>query len=461
MFIRVYASGTNVQRLAKCSKDIDGVIYTSYAELEQTEPGMVKRRFFCTHVDGLKREVEQLDEKVQPSWLKLWGRPTANQAFFSGLMQALVGENPLLPELNLSEMAGEQIDCFMLLVSATKDGMDQFAKIAHRAIPDWEIVVLNGDHTSNKEAEKLAERRINEARIAKKRGVIFVANQMGSRSFSVPEIQATVIAYDRGSVDATQQKVSRCLTPTKDKRKLYDGASDKTHGIIVDLSFDPNRAENIERLLLEEAIMVQRSEVTKDFQSAVKYVLTSVNLLKMNEYGIAVEVSEGDMFALYSDNEVMLKVADVGVDVAAAIETGVFDILQGVNADGKGKGKDKKPIVGEDAINAVLSGAKSPRVPVHSDKEKKAAEAVINAAIKALNMSATSVYNLAGLQGEGYRECLQVIEDNNAKAAEFFEFFNVAPGDVITLLDNGVLNEAILDVIVQNSKPQAVDNLFA
>ncbi|MGD9663140.1 MAG: hypothetical protein AB7U63_17930, partial [Porticoccaceae bacterium] len=347
----------------------------------------------------------------------------------------------------------------MLLVSANKAEMGQFAKIAERAIPEWAVVVLNGDYTSNREAERLAETSINQARVEKKRGVIFVANQMGSRSFSVPEIQATVIAYDRGSIDATQQKVSRCLTPTKKERKLYDGMSDKTHGAIVDLSFDPNRAENVERLLLEEAVMVQRSGLAEDFASAVKYVLAAANVLKMNEYGHPVEVTEGDLFAVYGDNDVLLRVADIAVDVSAAVASGVFDILQQVNAGGKGKGNDKKPVVGADAINAVIVGNKKPTVPQMTDKEKRDAEKVINAAIRALNMSATSVFYLA-TAGNSYRECIAAIAQDTAKAAEFFEFFGVPALAVTVLLDQGVLNEAILDVIVQNSKPKAIDNLF-
>lgn len=304
----------------------------------------------------------------------------------------------------------------------------------------------------------LAETSINRARVAKKRGVIFVANQMGSRSFSVPEIQATVIAYDRGSIDATQQKVSRCLTPTKKERKLYDGVSDKTHGAIVDLSFDPNRAENVERLLLEEAVMVQRSGLAPDFSSAVKYVLTAVNVMKVNGYGIPVEVTEADLFSVYGDNDVLLKVADVAVDVAAAVESGVFEILAQVNAGGKAR-KDPKPVVGADAINHVRAGDKKPSQPAMTDREKREAEKVINAAIRALNMSATSVFYLA-TAGESYRECITTISADAAKAAEFFEFFGVPAAAVTTLLDQGVLNEAILDVIVQNSKPKVIDNLF-
>lgn len=448
-FVRLYASGTNVQRLARCSKNIDGVIYTAYSELEQTQADIIRRKFFCTQVNGLKQEVEALDEKIQPSWIKIWDRPLANKAFIGKLLQSLTGEDSLRPELNLSEMTGETVDCFMLLVSANNKEMKQIYEIAEREIPDWHVKVLNGDFTNNRDAEYETKREINEARIAGKKGVVIIANQMGSRSYSISEIQATVIAYDRGSVDATMQKVSRCLTPGK----TY-GNQDKTHGHIVDLSFDPNRAENIERLILEEAVQIQRGNQT-DFTSAVRYVLTSVDLFKMNEFGYAEEVSEEDMFKILGDNDNLLKVADMSVDIHEAIQSGIFEILANVNASKK-PSDNKKEVVGADAINAVVKGAK-PSGHAISDKEKKDIEKIINDAIRSLNMSATSVYDLAN-GGESYRECLGIIDSNAQLDAEFCELFGITAGDTISLINNQVLNEAILDVIVQNSK--TVDKIF-
>lgn len=448
-FIRVYASGTNVQRLARCSKRMDGFIHTAYSEMEQTEKDIIRRKFYCTQVAGLKEEVETLDEKIQPSWVKIWDRPLSNKSFIAKLLQSLTGEDTLRPELNLSEMTGENIDCFMLLVSANNKEMSQVAEIANREIPNWHIKVLNGDFTNNRNAEDETKREINEAKIAGKKGLVIIANQMGSRSFSVSEIQSTVIAYDRGSVDATMQKVSRCLTPGL----TYSGKV-KTHGHIVDLSFDPNRAENIERLVLEEAIQIQRGHDT-DFTSAVRYVLSSVDLFKMNEFGYAEEVTEADMFKILGDNDNLLKVADITVDVNAAIQTGLFDILANVNASKK-PNDAKKEIIGANAVNAVTKGSSGK--PALTNKEKKDIEKIINDAIRSLNMSATSVYDLAN-GGEGYKQCLELIESDLALNNEFSELFGISASDAITLVDNQILNEAILDVIVQNSK--TIDNTFA
>jgi len=452
MFVRLYASGTNVQRLAKCSKNINGVIYTSYAQLEQSEPNIVRRKFFCTQVNSLKTEVEKLDVTVMPSWSKIWGRPLANESFISNLALSLTGQNPLRSELNLSSMMGESVYCFMLLVSADKKEMKQIKEIFNRTIPDYHIKVLNGDYTTNIKAEDETIREINESKIAGKKGVIIIANQMGSRSYSVSEIQSTVIAFDRGSVDATVQKVSRCLTPGD----TWTG-SEKQFGGIVDLSFDPNRAENIEKLILEEAILVQRAGEAEDFTKAVKFVLSSVDLFKMNEYGYAEEVTEEAMFGIFGDNDAMLRVADVSVDLVAALESGMFDILSEVTATGKSN-KSKKDIVGKGVKNSVKKGATAPAQETISDSDKKKMEEIINAAIQALNMSATSVYFLANGNGESYRECLEEIAKH--ENTEFVEFYGVTANNVISLLDQNILNEAILDVIVQNSQPKKVDNLF-
>ena len=124
MFISVYASGTNVQRLAKCARKIDGVLYTSYAQLEKEDPNIIRRKFYCTEVASLKAQVEALDETVQPSWTKIWGKPQGNLAFIGQLFESLTGKDTLRTELNLAALADEPVDCFMLLVSANKkDGM--------------------------------------------------------------------------------------------------------------------------------------------------------------------------------------------------------------------------------------------------------------------------------------------------------------------------------------------------
>lgn len=447
MLVKVFASGTNVQRLAKGSGRADGVIYTAYSQLEQSEASIVNRKFYMLEVDSLKKDVESLDEKVQPSWTKIWGKPNGNKAFVTKLFHSLTGEEALRQELNLSNLTGESIDCFMMLVSANKKEMKQIKDIADRALPNWHVKILNGDYTNNKQAQYETTKEINEARIAGKDGVIVIANQMGSRSYSVPEIQATVIAYDRGSVDATVQKVSRCLTPGK----TYAGDK-KEVGHIFDISFDPNRSENIERLLVDEIVQVGKSE-DKDFPTATEFVLSSIDCFKVR-YGTAVEVDESDMFDLLGNNESLLRIADVTVDVNRVVDSGLIDDLANITASGKQSKKTREAIK---ATNKIREGEQKDRKP--TDAEKRELEKIINNAVRALNMSATSVYELAA-SGSTYRECISNISNDADDAKEFESLFGVSTDIVNEILDQELLNEPILDVIVQNSK-KVVDSPFA
>lgn len=456
MFIKVVASGTNVQRLAKTAgQDVDGIVYTAYAQLERNEPGVILRKFFRSSVAAIREEIQKMDETVMPSWTKIWNEPEANEFFITSLIQGFIGRNSLHRELNLSYMARERVSCFIILTSANKAPMNRARDIIEKATEgDYAVICLNGDITSNRKAERETRIVIEKAKIAGKKGVIIITNQMGSRSYSVPEIQTSVMCYDSGSVDASLQKVSRVGTPGN----TYHGTK-KVYGYIVDLSFNPNRNENIERLIIEEAIMLQRSGEpgVTDFPKAVSYFLASANVYNLGQYGIIEEVREEDLFSIFSDQETLLRIADVTVDVKKAIDSGIFDILSKVLSQ-KEK-KNKKDAANEGVKNKIKKEPITEAERKERDKAIKEAEEIINRAIRSLNMSATTVFFLSEGMGSTYRECIQYISASQY-IEEFIEFYGIHPNNVIDLLDGEVLNELILDTIVQNSKPRETDRIF-
>lgn len=456
MFINVVASGTNIQRLAKTAgKNIDGVVSTAYSQLEHIEKNIVHRKFFRTNIAVLKDQVQKLNETVMPSWTKIWAEPYANQVFIENLFQCLTGRNSLRRELNLSYMAKERISCFMVFVSADKAPMNLLKDIVEKALDDeWAVMILNGDETTNREAEHATRIVIETARIAGKRGVIIISNQMGSRSYSISEIQACIMAYDCGSVDASLQKVSRMATPGQTYHE-----TNKDFGYIVDLSFDPNRSENIERLIIEEAVMITRSdeEDVDDFPKAVSFFLSTVDVFKIGEYGQILEVDEADMFYIFGDNESLLKIADVSYDIEAAIASGIFDILSQVTV-GK-TSKDKKEAANKGVKNRIVesNGKKETEL---SKAEKKAAEKVIADAIRKINMSATSIYYLAG-SGNTFRQVIEIISmSSDDIKQEFNDLYGITIEEMIELLNAEIFNEIILDVVVQNSKQISEDSPF-
>ena len=189
--------------------------------------------------------------------------PNKSSNFIIERQKGLLGlsENKAYKNLNLYNVLGEDPNCIMEFVSGTKEQMDLFANIIRKASPDWRVEVLNSDYTSNKKAQDQIKTAIAEAKNQKLHGVWIISNTMGSRSFSIPQIQATLISYDNGGMDPTIQKMSRSLTPGK----LWNDKIKKT-GVIITMSIDSNRDHTATDILTTEAAV--QSQITNQAQAA-------------------------------------------------------------------------------------------------------------------------------------------------------------------------------------------------
>jgi len=464
MFVKIFASGTNIKRVAKAAGGaVDLALYASYSGLEAEDSNVVKRKFFCSDVSQISDLVQSQSEEIQPTWSKIWGKVNANKPFVEMLFKQLAGkdENALDQRLNLSSMvnggSGCTVRCFMVLTSADKKGMNQAAAIARIALPDYEVVVLNGDHTTNEKAEGEVKeliatkiRGLREGEGLRREGLVIITNQMGSRSFSVPEIEATVVCFDRGSVDAMEQKVSRCLTPGL----TLDGAR-KVYGAIVDLSFDPNRMENTEMLVLNEILMLQREKELESFASAAKIVLNSMNLFRVNGYGMVKAISAEEMTRRFSEADNLLEILNITADINTLVRSDVGQRLAIELAGLKDSKTGKKATLTKNAKTSISEGEK--RKPAQKDleeKELKDLQAIVNRAIKAINQSATSVALMA-LDGTSFQDCVEKIVADDGLAEEFEDLWGVRPQLVLEVCELGVLNTAILDTLVMLSKDVA------
>ena len=132
----------------------------------------------------------------------------------------------------------------------------------------------------------------------------------------------------------------------------------------------------------------------------------------------------------------------------------LIDDLANVKAAGKQDKKTREAV--NSAKNKIREGTTVDRTS--TDAEKRELEKIINNAVRALNMSATSVFNLAST-GNTYRDCIATIASDAEDAQEFEELFGVSTDVVEIILDREMLNEPILDVIVQNSK-NTIDTPF-
>ena len=429
----VTMSGTNVARMVTGSKNIDGIVQSTYMALEQTEKNIVKRVGVKLQLSNTDKYVKELTENDYFSWKKAMADPHKSNNFWSEFIKGITGktENLAYKNLNLSVMMKPKFNCGMMFVSGKNENIEDLREVIETAIPKWTIIVVNGDHTSNKKAKDDVREKIEWSKKENKEGVLILANTMGSRSFSIPEIQSTIIAYDKGGIDPTVQKVSRCLTPGK----MLNGKV-KEYGYIVTCSMDSNRDQTFTKLLIEEAAI--QSDITdKSLPKITKQLLNNVSILTTDELGNKVELTHDELIEEMSSSDNLKKVAYA----LSKPETILNDpeLLANFLSITGGKGNKKKldnqlP----ETKNFISSGKRQ-----SSKKEKTLYQAVMKKIEVLIN---TSSMISAISKGKTYRECLV-----NTDSDSFYKKFNIETKFVIQALDKKMLPEKLLDPVVVNT----------
>jgi len=451
MFINVFASGTNIQRIAKNAgtKKVNGYLDAAYCELEETDD-VVGRYYYMLQFNGLYNALKETElgdnaftSDNHPKWSAIWEKPTKCKDFITTTFKAMVGMDDHLASLNLSTAADEDINSIMVWTSANNNQLASVKKMVQKALPNYRIIVLSGDEgISNYDAQSMVKNEIKYAKDDGQNGIIIIAKGMGSRSFSVSEIQANVIMYDNGSIDGLSQKTARNLTGGLN----WDG-EDKEYGHTFSFSYDNNRCENIENLILYEAITLSRSTGIST-NNALKKVAMSINSYRIDVNGDPELIKVDEFIQVFTEDENLLKIADVTVDVEGILNSNVYDTLAKIKV---GKENNKKKL--DNLAPKRTSKNKKDKADNSTQEEKdlKKMETLLNQAVRALNRSATTVYNIAN-NGDTYEECLSIIANDNDSTAEFKELYTVSPNDVLELVYEEILNVRFLDIIVENSK---------
>ena len=250
-----------------------------------------------------------------------------------------------------------KIPVYMIFLGggATKASASRMQKATERILPDYSCLLLHSGETSNAEAEAVVKEAIVAAEDASKRGVILISIDMGSRSFSVPNIVAVLECYDGGGVHQAHQRHSRALTPDRTGVK-------KELGIVFTLSFDPNRLTPMEQFLLSNA--EAKAKMTgKSLEVEMTRHLPS--LLYWTSEGIAprfkgIDDYIGKLMARKNVAEVMALCTDWSIIESQK----ALDLIAKINSDIDGKGKDTLAKLAEKATKSgsVSSPATSPKV---------------------------------------------------------------------------------------------------
>jgi hypothetical protein len=444
-------SGSNMHRMAKITgTDIDSVYILTYGELENSGDKDIVRRSFIRMTVGetLAASVDGVDEKLKPTWTKILNKPLAQKNYLGSFFKGLLDYEPEWGN-SLDQAVGTELSVVRIKVNATKENMKHIAKLIEDNCPNHNCVVLNGDETNNRKAEDESKDFLRKVKLGfnSRPKTIFLSNMMGSRSWSVGDVQACVILSDGGDLGAFMQESSRCLTPVNQRDPII--VENKDTGYIIDCAFDQNRTTQIDMALIHEASILSKKHEW-DLPTSVRYLFNCINLRNCDEFGVQL-INADELIASWEDQSKILDVADSATDIAGLLEDPTaLAILSNVNSIDR-KDKSKLDTLFGSAKTYGTKGSKAASVKPSKD-DLAAKRAIINA-IKAINSSATTVFDFAN-KGQSFRECIQNIQSNSEVDNNFKEMYNVTTDNILYLLDNKYLPESLLDVCVYNSSKE-------
>ena len=214
----------------------------------------------------------------------------------------------------------------MMFVNAHNVQMEMIDKIANEALGAYRIVTLSGGvkykgiKVTQKNCQQIVSEVVEQAQKDNK-SVLIISNIMGQRSFSVPEITELYLAYDRGEMGATLQKMSRTLTP---------GEINKT-GRIFSLSFDPNRDDKFDSMVIETAVNIKRRKNMKSLAEALRSVLSTIDIFDCTKNG-AIALDKDTYLAAALARKAVSRVLGKTINLAQCSNEVLDAIAQG-NAD--------------------------------------------------------------------------------------------------------------------------------
>lgn len=293
--------------------------------------------------------LEDEDFKLLPSWTKFVQHPLKSKGWYITLLEAMFKGKHTLNDTNidyqLEETTSRRIAMMFFPDNTRKEHLDLIGSITQQTLPEYEVVVLNGKTTTQKKAEEKVKKVIEENPT---KSILIISAKMAQRSFSIKQLDELYLCYDKGQNGATIQKMSRALTPNDDKKV----------GKIISLSFDPNRDDKFDALLVETALNLLKSKKPSetDIREQLKRILGSIDIFSCTEDGaipINVDTFVESSLQRKTISRVMGNKTDVsGIpnNILVALAQGKIDYVKNQIQDkalvGKTKETEKKPTKG-------------------------------------------------------------------------------------------------------------------
>ena len=495
--VRIHTSGTSIDRAGKNLKVVDGIINFSYFELLQSKNGLSKYfdERYLTELDPIlnKREIEfltnaqnnkdywketllsipdinfykisipkkclddikNIDEIYMTGWSKILEDPYKNKDIIKSLLKGLFGldMDPSISKISLSKAiykdSEKNIRCIHFFTGCrSNEKLEKLSNVFKETLRNYNIITLSGDNgITNETAEKEVKDLIEKTKEEGKDGVVILSVNMGARSFSVSEIEAVPLMYDGGLVSQTIQKTSRALTSGKN----YNG-DDKMVGNIISLSFDQNRTDPIDQLILEESLKNKLKD--ESVESAIRRLIMSVNIFSIldDETGDCVEINKEDLITKFLQNTDYKRVVVNSVDYTSLLinDDDILSSLDGAKTFKVSKNKLKKLLPsGKKFLDKKESGKEKDGENEYKkilERIREVVNMILNSTSTIESIDCSDIYSMNNKKS--FIQILKSIKSDDDKNNEFIETFGIDSEILIMMCERKRINQDLIDLIM-------------
>ncbi len=289
------------------------------------------------------------DTKYFASWSKAGEFPQKAKGFITGFAKAVfLGQkyDNLNRDLQFTPTKYKGITVEMMFMNVRKNiNLQAMSDIFVDVLPNTKIITLSGDNEINGvrcKGSKIEQLTLDAIEDAAEQGknVIIIASRMGQRSYSIPMLSTVYLCYDNGELEATLQKLSRVLTPHE---------LDKV-GRVIDCSFDPNRSDKFDAMVITPAIN-QKLRTGQTAGQALNDVLKTISPFDWTDNGLVQITPEQYLKEAMNRNAMsrvignQINISMMSTEQRIAIAEGCKDYKKQSKTDSVTKGKTRDPML--------------------------------------------------------------------------------------------------------------------
>ena len=196
---------------------LKGVSDEELVEITKSLKDIITPRIYKLTLDTFIDRNNSVPDEFKTKWSKLLSDVNQNQSQLTPLIQSLFGEydgdfNEMFLNLNVRSDVPMNVSV-MFCNTRNQEEQKKLVNLTQSILGDKYVVqVLNSNETSNKKCEDKVSKKVSWCKKNNKK-LVLITKDMGSRSFSIPELDTVFLLFDGGDLGVVSQKVSRVLTP--------------------------------------------------------------------------------------------------------------------------------------------------------------------------------------------------------------------------------------------------------